>query len=78
MLGLARRQQRILITNDLDFGALIVREGLPHRGVILFRLRSTNLATKQSRLAELLAKYSDRLDSFLTVTAARVRVTPAS
>ncbi|MDZ7363107.1 MAG: DUF5615 family PIN-like protein [candidate division KSB1 bacterium] len=30
---------RVLITNDKDFGELVYRSGLPHTGVVLFRLR---------------------------------------
>lgn len=73
VLSLARRERRVLITNDLDFGDLIVRERLAHRGVILFRLRNTSLAGKQRRLEFVLANYQDRLDEFLTVTDDRVR-----
>jgi predicted nuclease of predicted toxin-antitoxin system len=37
VLDLARREGRILIANDKDFGELVVRERRPHAGVILFR-----------------------------------------
>lgn len=38
VLALARREDRILITNDRDFGELIIRQRLAHAGVIFFRL----------------------------------------
>lgn len=38
VLAIARHEQRILITNDRDFGELIFRQILPHSGVIYFRL----------------------------------------
>jgi predicted nuclease of predicted toxin-antitoxin system len=55
VVGLALGERRVLITNDLDFGELIVREGLGHSGVIVFRLHSTSLALKQARLESLLS-----------------------
>ena len=41
VLSIARCEGRIVITNDLDFGELVVRHGQPHSGVILFRLETT-------------------------------------
>jgi predicted nuclease of predicted toxin-antitoxin system len=38
VLALAVRQEALLITEDKDFGALVFRLQLPHRGVILLRL----------------------------------------
>jgi predicted nuclease of predicted toxin-antitoxin system len=73
VLGLALGERRVLITNELDFGELIVREGLAHSGVILFRLHSTSLALKQARLESLLKRHEDQLGGFLVVTEGRVR-----
>lgn len=74
LLELARVEDRILITNDLDFGDLVMRERLPHAGVILFRLRSTALAVKIERLTAVLRDYGEQLDHFLVVTEATVRI----
>ena len=74
LLELAQSQGRILITNDLDFGDLVMRERLPHAGVILFRLRSTSFGLKRERLAAVLAEYGERLGEFLVVTETSVRV----
>ena len=41
VLAIALREQRILITNDRDFGELIIRERLAHAGAIYFRLSTT-------------------------------------
>jgi predicted nuclease of predicted toxin-antitoxin system len=40
----AYEQNRILITNDKDFGELIFREKKPHKGVILLRLEDERAA----------------------------------
>jgi len=42
----ANEQNRILITNDKDFGDLVFREKKPHKGVILLRLYDERLQTK--------------------------------
>lgn len=74
VLAIARREGRILITNDRDFGELILRQHLPHAGVIFFRLRTQNPRTKLARLADVLAHYVDQLDALLVVTDQHVRI----
>lgn len=76
VLSIAQHEGRILIANDRDFGELIFRQCLPHSGVILFRLRTTALTAKLSRLEHVLTHYSDRLNNFIVVTDHRVRVRP--
>lgn len=75
VLELARREQRILITNDTDFGELIVRDQIPHAGVILFRLPlASSTEEKIAWLQRLLDTYSANLSHFVVVTPRRVRV----
>ena len=74
VLAAAVSDRRILITNDTDFGELILRRGLPHAGVILFRLQTTTFAAKQAAIELVLRDYSDRLREFLVVMDGRVRV----
>jgi predicted nuclease of predicted toxin-antitoxin system len=75
VLEIAHREQRVLLTNDKDFGELIIRNNLPHAGVILFRFPLD--ATAQQKIAaleRLLATHGTRLDRFLVVTPRGVRV----
>lgn len=74
MLAIASREQRVLVTNDRDFGELIVRRGLAHAGVILLRLQSVSLASKQTALQAVLRDYTEQLDQLLVVTEGGVRV----
>ena len=68
VLAIAYAEQRILITNDRDFGELVFRLRQPHAGVVLFRLGDyAELATKIERLAYILTHHSDHLDQFLVV-----------
>ena len=74
VLAIAVREDRILITNDRDFGELVFRWQLPHRGVILFRLGDESLPVKIRWLDHVLAAYGDRLDMFIVVNDRGVRV----
>jgi predicted nuclease of predicted toxin-antitoxin system len=74
VLRIALREQRILLTNDHDFGELIVRQELAHSGVVLFRLKSEAMDVKCARLSYVLDHYSDRMHQFLVLTDQRVRI----
>ena len=74
ILAIAHREQRILITDDRDFGDLVYRLRLPHAGVIYFRLETTRLAVLVERLDTVLADHQDQLDRFLVVTRTAIRV----
>ncbi len=74
VLAIAHREERILVTNDHDFGELVVRRRLPHSGIILFRLKNEDLSAKQAWLAHALEQYSDQLQQLLVITQRGVRV----
>lgn len=80
VLAIANREQRILITDDRDFGELIIRHQLPHQGVIYLRLGAyASLATKVERISNALDRYADAIATgeYLVVTLQRVRVRTA-
>lgn len=65
---------RILITNDKDFGEKVFREQLPHKGVILLRLADERPATKIDVLQRLLSAYVDRIPGqFVVATETKIR-----
>jgi predicted nuclease of predicted toxin-antitoxin system len=67
-------EDRILITNDKDFGEKVYREGWPHKGVILLRLDDEQAASKIDVVRRLLERYADRLaNQFVVVTETTVR-----
>ena len=77
VLATAWNEQRVLITNDRDFGDLVIHQQQPHAGVILFRLGDgALLVTKIERLEHVLMNFADELDQdhYLVVTRDRVRV----
>ena len=75
VLAYSRGVGRILITNDKDFGELVFLHGLPHRGVIFFRLPRQDAVSKIERLGMLLVTYKEKLsDRFIVVRADAVRI----
>ncbi len=70
----ALAENRILITNDKDFGEMVYRERRPHKGVVLLRLEDERTAIKIETLQRLLETYTERLaNNFVVVTETRVR-----
>ncbi|HZS02990.1 MAG TPA: DUF5615 family PIN-like protein [Chloroflexota bacterium] len=75
VLAIAHAEQRILITDDRDFGELVFRLGYPHAGIIFLRLGAfADLATRMDRINHVLVQFADRLDQFLVVSQTAVRV----
>ncbi len=71
----AHLENRILITNDKDFGEKVYREQIPHSGVVLLRLKDERSASKIEAIRSLLGSYAESLPGqFLVVTETRVRV----
>lgn len=74
VLTVGQQEQRILVTEDRDFGELVFVRRRPHSGVIYLRLRPMELETKIARLRDARDRYADRLDEFVVVTEKTVRV----
>ena len=76
VLTIARREHRILVVADQDFGELIFHQKLAHTGVIFFRLPGASLHTKIEHFTTVLAEYTAHLErgEFLVVTPGRIRV----
>ena len=67
-------ENRILITNDKDFGEKIYRDHRPHRGIILLRLEDERTTQKIETIRRLLEYYADQLSNhFVVVTETQVR-----
>jgi predicted nuclease of predicted toxin-antitoxin system len=77
VLALARLEQRILITNDVeDFGELVFQRYLPHAGIILFRFKTeqSNIQLRKERLHYVLTRYPDQLQHFIVITPQRIKI----
>lgn len=67
-------ENRILVTNDKDFGEKVYRERLSHKGVILLRLTDERPAAKIDVLQRLLSAYAARIPGqFVVVTETKIR-----
>jgi predicted nuclease of predicted toxin-antitoxin system len=72
-------EDRILITNDKDFGEKVFRDHSPHKGIVFLRLDDERTANKIAVLEKLLAGHADKLlGNFVVVTdrTARIRTSP--
>lgn len=75
VLQRAAAEERILITNDKDFGEKVYRSEQPHHGVIFLRLRDERAASKITVLEKLLGSYAEQLSgAFVVVTETQVRL----
>jgi predicted nuclease of predicted toxin-antitoxin system len=77
VLALAYAQDRILLTEDYDFGELCIRLGLPARGVVIVSVKSLPAVDQGARVLTCLTELGDRLTgAFVTIEAKRVRLRP--
>jgi len=68
-LSIAYKESRIIITNDKDFGELIYKLQLPHKGIILIRLFEENYQSKEDKLKLILKKFKSKLQNTFTIVS---------
>jgi predicted nuclease of predicted toxin-antitoxin system len=74
LLSRAVNEDRIVVTNDRDFGEMIHREGRIHRGVVFMRLHDERNANKIRVMEQVLATHADQLaGQFVVVTESHIR-----
>jgi predicted nuclease of predicted toxin-antitoxin system len=75
VLAVAHDEDRILITDDRDFGRLVNVLHQPQAGVLYFRLgNNVALEAKIRRLDHVLTHHGDQFRQFITVSLDRVRI----
>jgi predicted nuclease of predicted toxin-antitoxin system len=75
LLSKANSDGRILVTNDKEFGEKVVREGKPHKGVIILRLKDERTENKIRVLRHLLERHANELEGNLVIaTDTSVRI----
>jgi predicted nuclease of predicted toxin-antitoxin system len=78
ILAKAAAEDRVLITNDKDFGEKVFRDRAAHKGVIFLRLDDERADNKIAVLQRLFAGYADQLAGrFVVVTELAVRIAAA-
>lgn len=66
---IARKENRILLTNDKDFGEIVFRQKLIPTGIVLFRIKGQDVRKKVKLLKKLLAAHSDKIINHFVVVA---------
>jgi predicted nuclease of predicted toxin-antitoxin system len=75
----AAKEDRVLITEDRDFGELVIRQRYQIRGVVLMELDRLTSAAEADRVAAILLAHSHRLDgNLIVIEPTRVRIRPLS
>jgi predicted nuclease of predicted toxin-antitoxin system len=73
----ARKEGRILVTADKDFGELVFRERRSSQGIILLRLHDIPLVERPARLEQAWSIVeANPSGKFVVITSKRVRVRP--
>jgi len=79
ILERAHRAGALLLTDDKDFGELVVYQRLQSSGVILMRLEGIPWVERAEMVINLIQKHgTNLLDAFTVVTEKRVRIRPNS
>lgn len=77
ILRLANQEERILITNDKDFGELTFLQKKVSTGILLIRSRSESSVIKVELVRRVLKEREDRLKGYFVVVSERgYRVRP--
>ncbi|MEO8822470.1 MAG: DUF5615 family PIN-like protein [Ginsengibacter sp.] len=75
VLEKANDENMLLITEDKDFGELVFRLKLKHRGIILFRFFNLEIDTQNKKVLEALKMHGkELLNNFSTLTENRLRI----
>jgi predicted nuclease of predicted toxin-antitoxin system len=68
-------EDRIVVTNDKDFGALEYHSGWEHRGIVLLRLRDERAENKVRMIKVVLAQIGEKLQNrYVVATETGIRV----
>lgn len=73
----AHSENRLLLTEDKDFGDLVFRQAKPVPGIVLLRIDSARRSLKEKRLWAAINKFNDMLfGRYTVIEAARFRSRP--
>jgi hypothetical protein len=65
-VAIAVSEQAILLTQDKDFGELVVRLGMQHCGIVLIRLAGMTAQVRAQSVSELVRNHASELPGALT------------
>jgi predicted nuclease of predicted toxin-antitoxin system len=74
ILNMARDENRIVLTNDKDFGEIVYRLKLISNGIVLFRVKDQNENAKLELIRKAVNYKNESLSRYFTVlTEAKIR-----
>lgn len=77
VLGVADAEDCILITEDQDFGELVIRQRFAVRGLILLELDPLSNAAEADAVVDVVSTHADKLlDNLIVIEPGRVRIRP--
>lgn len=77
VLAMAKREGRILITEDRDFGELVVRQRLEVQGVVLLELDRLSNVAEAERVVSVVSTNLGKLSgNLLVIEPGRARIRP--
>ena len=74
-------QERVLVTEDRDFGELVFRRNGAAFGIVLFRIPTSERYTKEQRMTEVVERHQHELRDAMTIVSVnniRIRPLPTS
>ena len=75
LLHLANIENRIIITNDKDFGELIYLQKKISTGIILFRVKEQRVEDKVNLIKYLLENFTEKImNHFIVITDEKIRI----
>lgn len=75
--SLANSEERVILTNDKDFGEIVFLQKKISRGIVLLRIKGQDSFQKIQLLSKLLDKYADKvINHFVVVTQEKFRFIP--
>jgi len=77
VLVAAHTDGRILITEDRDFGEMVIRQKLDVGGVMLLEMDRLSAISEADRIVEIVASHTDRLaKNLVVIEPGRIRIRP--
>lgn len=74
ILEIAVRAERVILTNDKDFGDLVFRDGMSHAGIVLFRLEDVPVGVRLGYVRRILREHAHMQNRFIVVSPQAIRV----
>jgi predicted nuclease of predicted toxin-antitoxin system len=77
LIGVAHRENRLLLTDDKDFGELVIRRRWAAPGLVLMRVTSDEPHVRWERLQAAIERFGEGLyGQYVVVEDARFRIRP--